>query len=72
MILHGELEIGERDGDEATNDQQYDEDDDQDRVDGVHLVPPDAREDVVQLCADTREDGRVRGCTAATQGNAPM
>lgn len=55
VVLHGQLEVGEGDGDEGGDDDQDDEDDEEDGVDGVHLVAPNAGKDVVQLDVDGGE-----------------
>lgn len=55
MVFDGELEVGERHRDEGRDDDEDDEHDEEDAVDGVNLVPPDAREDVVQLDVDRAE-----------------
>jgi hypothetical protein len=38
VVLHGELEVGQRDGDERGDDDEEDEHDEQDGVDGVDLL----------------------------------
>ena len=55
MVLHRQLEVGERDRDERGHDDEDDEDDEEDGVDGVHLVAPHARKDVVELDVDGAE-----------------
>ena len=47
VILDCQLEVGERDSDERGHDKQNDEYDEEDAVDGVHLVPPHAGKNVV-------------------------
>ena len=49
VVLHRQLEVRQRDGDERGDDDQDDEDDEQDAVNRVHLVAPHAGEDVVEL-----------------------
>mmetsp|Transcript_18486 Transcript_18486/g.45975 ORF Transcript_18486/g.45975 Transcript_18486/m.45975 type:complete len:697 (-) Transcript_18486:14-2104(-) len=60
VVLHRQLEVRQRDGDERRDDDQDDEHDEQDAVDGVHLVAPHGREDVVQLDVDGAEGQEPR------------
>ena len=55
VVLNGQLEVGERDGDEGGDDDEDDEDDEEDGVDGVDLVAPHRSKDVVQLDVDGAE-----------------
>ena len=49
MVIPGQLEVRESDGDETSHDHQHDEREEQDAEEGVYLVPPNGCEDVVQL-----------------------
>lgn len=63
MILDGQLEVREGDGDEGRHNDQDDEDDEQNGVDGVHFVAPDACEDVVELYIDSGEGQKACAAT---------
>lgn len=56
VVLDGELEVGERDGDERRHDGEDAKDDKEDAIQRVQLVAPNGGEDVVQL----DRDGAVR------------
>mmetsp|Transcript_4020 Transcript_4020/g.12845 ORF Transcript_4020/g.12845 Transcript_4020/m.12845 type:complete len:604 (+) Transcript_4020:257-2068(+) len=60
VVLDGELEVGEGDGDEGGDDDEHEKGDEQDAVERVELVAPDGREDVVQLDVDGREGEEAR------------
>lgn len=47
VVFHCQLEVGQSNGDEGCHYQQYDEDNEEDGVDGVHLVSPHAGKNVV-------------------------
>ena len=49
VVLHRQLEVGERDGDERGDEDEDDVDNEQDGPDDVNLVAPHAGKDVVQL-----------------------
>jgi hypothetical protein len=55
VVLAGQLEVQQRDRDERGHHHQQDERDEQDAEEGVDLVAPNRREDVVQLDVDRRE-----------------
>mmetsp|Transcript_712 Transcript_712/g.2136 ORF Transcript_712/g.2136 Transcript_712/m.2136 type:complete len:229 (+) Transcript_712:183-869(+) len=55
MVLNGELEIGKGDGDEGGDDYEHDEGDEQDAIQGIELMAPHRREDIMQLNVDGRE-----------------
>ena len=65
MVFHCQLEVGKRDGDEGCHNDKDDEYEEQNGVDGVHLVPPHAGEDVVQLNVDGAEGQEA--CTSMQQ-----
>ena len=52
MVLHCQLEVGQRNGDEGSHNVQDDEHNEQDGPDGVDLVAPHAGKDIVQLDID--------------------
>ena len=64
VVLHRQLEVCERDGDEGGHNDEDDEDDEEDGVDGVHLVAPHAGKDVV--CS--RRGGEGVGSEEACKG----
>jgi hypothetical protein len=55
VVLYGQLEVGEGHSDEGSHHDQNQEHNEQDGVDCVHLVAPDAGKDVVQLDVDGTE-----------------
>mmetsp|Transcript_24682 Transcript_24682/g.83246 ORF Transcript_24682/g.83246 Transcript_24682/m.83246 type:complete len:205 (-) Transcript_24682:821-1435(-) len=60
VVLDGELEVSEGDGDEGGDDDEHEKGDEQDAVERVELVAPYGREDVVQLDVDGREGEEAR------------
>ena len=60
VVFDGELEVCQRDGDERGDDDEDDEDNEEDGVDGVDLVPPNRRENVIQLDVDGTEGEETR------------
>ena len=55
MVLHCQLKVGEGNCDEGRDNNKNDEDNEEDGVDGVHLVAPHAGKNVVQLDVDGTE-----------------
>jgi hypothetical protein len=55
VVFDCQLEVGQCHGDEGRDTNEDHENDEEDAVDGVHLVSPDAGKDVVKLNVDGRE-----------------
>ncbi len=50
VVLHGQLEVGEGDGDARRHDDENQEDESENSPERVGVVAPHGRVDVVQLC----------------------
>lgn len=49
MVFNCKLEVGQCNGDESSHDDQYDENNEENAVDGVDLMAPHTGKDIVQL-----------------------
>ncbi len=57
VVFNSQLKVGEGDGDEGSHNKEDDEHDEENAVDGVHLVAPHAGKDVVPALA--QHSGRM-------------